>query len=86
MVFPKAYVEAPYGTTGKVHCVRLHRLRDYIEDAKFSAKLTNVQTDQLARALQGIAAMDVDFAEAPTAAVKRTPSDPVITTVAAQPV
>ena len=63
MVFPRACVEAPYGTTRQVHCVRLSRLRDYIEDPKFSAKLSARQVDELVRALQGIAAMDVDFAE-----------------------
>lgn len=64
MVFPKAHVDARWGSTGKVHCVRLNRLRDYIEDPKFSAKLSDRQIAELVRALQGIAAMDVDFSEA----------------------
>jgi nuclease-like protein len=63
MVFPKACVEAPYGTTRQVHCVRLNRLRDYIEDPKFSVKLSSRDVEQSVRALQGITAMDVDFAE-----------------------
>ncbi|MFZ1220795.1 MAG: nuclease-related domain-containing protein [Chthoniobacterales bacterium] len=70
MVFPKAHVEAPYGTTRKVHCVRLNQLRDYIENTKFSAKLDAEQVDRLVRALHGIAGMDVDFAETTTAAIE----------------
>lgn len=65
MVFPKAHVDARWGATGKVHCVRLNRLCDYIEDPKFSAKLSGKQTEQLVRALQGIASMDMDFAVSP---------------------
>ncbi|MEY2501627.1 MAG: hypothetical protein QOI07_1961 [Verrucomicrobiota bacterium] len=70
MVFPKAYVEAPYGTTRQVHCVRLNQLRDYIEDPKFSAKLNDSQVDGLIRALHGIAGMDIDFAETTTAPIE----------------
>jgi|GEM_PF-427507 len=73
MVFPKAHVEAPYGSTGKVHCVRLNRLRDYIDDPRFSAKLSKERVDELIRALQGIACMDVDFSDTATAGVTRIP-------------
>ena len=66
MVFPKAHVDAPYGSTGTAHCVRIDALREYIENVKFSAKLTDAQVEQLTRAMQGIACMDVDFAESPT--------------------
>jgi hypothetical protein len=76
MVFPRAHVEAPYGTTRQVHCVRLNRLREYIEDSRFSAKLSDEQVGKLVRALHGIAGMDVDFGETPTVAGTRANSDP----------
>jgi hypothetical protein len=78
MVFPRAHVEAPYGTTRQVHCVRLNRVREYIEEPKFSAKLSDGEVEKLVRALHGIAGMDVDFRDTPTAAVMRTTSEPAI--------
>ncbi len=81
MVFPKAHVDAPWGKTGKVHCLRLNRLRDYIENPEFSQKLSEEQTQQLVRALHGVAGMDINFAETTTAAVIRS-----ITKCAAGPV
>lgn len=85
MVFPKASIDALYGSTGKAHCVRLSKLRDYIEDPKFSAKLSKERVDELTRALQGISCMDVDFADTPAAGVKRTPSSPLVTNTAIVP-
>ena len=61
MVFPKAHVEAKFGTTGHVHCVTLSRLRDYIDNGKFSRKLNQSDVDRYVRALHGIAGMDEDF-------------------------
>lgn len=70
MVFPKAHVDASYGSTGKAHCVRLDALREYIENSKYSAQLDKELVAQLVRAIQGIAGMDVDFVEsAATASV-----------------
>ena len=62
MVFPRAHVDAPYGSTRSAHCVRLHKLRDYIEEPKYASKLTNPEIERVVRALHGIAGMDVDFA------------------------
>lgn len=56
-------MEAPYGKTGNAHCVRLNKLRDYIEDPKFSAKLTTGRVAELVRAMEGIAGMDFEFPE-----------------------
>jgi hypothetical protein len=63
MVFPKAHVEAKFGTTGHVHCVTLSRLRDYIDNEEFSQKLTQSDVDRYVRAF----GMDKDFG--PTAPI-----------------
>ena len=72
MVFPKAYVEAQFGMTGKVHCVRLEKLRDYINNAEYSAKFSAERVKQLVCAVQGISCMDADF---PDVGVKHTRID-----------
>lgn len=61
MVFPHADVEARFGTTAHVHCVALSRLRDYIDNPKFSQKLSADRVNELVRALNGIAGMDEQF-------------------------
>lgn len=61
MVFPKARVQAKYGTTRNVHCLREGRLCQYIEDEKFRRKLTTEQIDLFTRAFRGIAGMDSGF-------------------------
>jgi hypothetical protein len=61
MVFPKAHVEANFGTTGHVHCIALNRLRDYVGNQDFSQKLSRSDIDQYLRALHGIAGMDKNF-------------------------
>lgn len=65
MVFPKARVEASFGSTGKVHCVTDERLCSYIEDAAFSHKLRASDVDQIRRALEGVAGMEPEFAKEP---------------------
>jgi len=61
MVFPKASVAAPFGKTRSIHCVRIEKLRDYIDNPKFSQKLTPDRVNELSRALNGIAGMDEQF-------------------------
>ena len=38
MVFPIAYVEANFGSTRQIHCLRNERLLDYLNDQKFAHK------------------------------------------------
>ena len=83
MVFPKAHVDASYGSTRSAHCVRLNKLLDYIEQAKFSSRLTNREIERVVRALHGIAAMDVDFAENAPAAATPTADEPSLAGAAA---
>ncbi|MBV9010145.1 MAG: NERD domain-containing protein [Verrucomicrobia bacterium] len=61
MVFPRARVEAAFGSTGKVHCVTDERLCSYIEEPAFSQKLRSCDVDQICRALEGIARMEPAF-------------------------
>jgi hypothetical protein len=61
MVFPKASVAAPFGKTRSIHCVRIEKLRDYIDNSKFSKKLSADRVKELFRALNGIAGMDEQF-------------------------
>ena len=61
MVFPKARVAARFGDTGNVHCLQLGRLRDYIDNPKFSQQLRPDRVNELVRALNGIAGMDEQF-------------------------
>ena len=39
MVFPNAYVEANFGSTRQVHCLRNERLIEYLNDQTFARKL-----------------------------------------------
>jgi hypothetical protein len=66
MVFPKAHVESRFGTTRKVHCLRLEKLRDYIDNSKFSQRFGRDKIDSFVRALHGVAGMDVEFSSVAT--------------------
>jgi hypothetical protein len=78
MVFPKAWVEAPYGSTGRVYCVIDETLCNYIEDAKYSDHLAQENVGEIQRALEAIASMEPEFATATTAAVNRSKNGPAI--------
>jgi hypothetical protein len=61
MVFPKASVAVPFGKTRSIHCLRIEKLRDYIDNPKFSQQLSPDRVNELVRALNGIAGMDEQF-------------------------
>jgi Nuclease-related domain len=54
MAFPIARVEAPWGTTGNAHCMRSDDLCDYIENRKYSAKLSNEDVEKIANVVQDL--------------------------------
>lgn len=62
MVFPSAHVDAPYGSTQEIHCIRLEHLHDYVQHPVYSRKLAPEQVDQLARVLAQTARSDADLA------------------------
>jgi hypothetical protein len=61
MVFPKASVVAPFGKTRSIHCLRIEKLCDYLDNAKFSQELSSERVDKAVRALSGVAGMDEQF-------------------------
>ena len=60
-VFTSARVDANWGTTKSVHCIRDEQLHDYIVDSKRGNKLKNEQVETIAQAFLGLAHMDADF-------------------------
>lgn len=60
-VFPSARVDANWGTTGKVHCIRDDQLFDYIVGSKWGKKLTEGEVQRIAQAFLALAHMDTDF-------------------------
>ena len=60
-VFPSAYIEAKWGTTGYVHCVRGDQLYEYIVENKRSKKLNQNKVDSISRAFMALARMDKKF-------------------------
>jgi hypothetical protein len=77
-VFTSARVEAGWGTTGKLHCIRDEQLYDYIVESKRGNKLTNEQVETIAQAFLGLAHMDPDFTA--KAEQDERPSVPAIVT------
>ena len=61
--FPSAYVEAKWGTTGYVNCVRDEQLYDYIVENKKSKKLDKKTIESISQAFLALARMDKDFGQ-----------------------
>lgn len=60
-VFTSARVNAKWGSTGNVHCVRDDQLPDYIVEKDFGKKLNAHEIRQIAQAFLALAHMDADF-------------------------
>jgi len=60
-VFTSARVNANWGTTKSVHCIRDEQLIDYIVGSKFGKKLKPEDVDKIGQAFLGLAHMDKDF-------------------------
>jgi hypothetical protein len=63
LVFPIAYVEANFGSTRQIHCIRNERLIDYLTDQTFAHKLSAVDVDRIKRATLQLAEMDTRFSK-----------------------
>jgi hypothetical protein len=61
IVFPNAYVEANFGSTREVHCVKNDRLVAYLQNQTFSRKLAAADIDRIKRATLQLAGMDERF-------------------------
>jgi len=62
LVFPSAWVDAKWGTTGYVNCVGGEQLYDYIVENKKGKKLKHKEIESISRAFLALARMDKDFA------------------------
>ena len=63
-VFTSARVDANWGTTGNVHCIRDDQLHDYIVESKKGKRLTPKEV--IARAFAALARMDPHFSDKAT--------------------
>ena len=63
LVFTSARVEANWGSTKSVHCLRDEQLFDYIVASKPGKRLTTEEVDKIAQALAALAHLDKDFTE-----------------------
>lgn len=61
LVFPSAHVDAKWGTTKAVHCVRDEQLYEYIVESKKPNKLSKKEIDAISRAFLALARMDRGF-------------------------
>jgi Nuclease-related domain len=62
IVFPIAYVDADFGSTRQIYCLRDERLVDYIQNKKFAQTLNRNDIDQVTRATLQLAGTDKRFA------------------------
>ena len=61
LAFPSAYVDAKWGTTGNVHCIRDEQLYDYIVENKKPNKLHKKEIESISKAFSQLARMDSGF-------------------------
>ena len=73
-VFTAARVDARWGATGSVHCVRDDQLYEYIVEKNFGRRLRPDQVQGIAQAFLGLAHMDREFAQMQTS--ERTNAQP----------
>jgi hypothetical protein len=62
-VFTAARVEAKWGTTGNVNCIRDDQLHSYIVEKDFGKKLKPDEVQTIAQAFLGLAHMDREFSK-----------------------
>jgi hypothetical protein len=65
-VFTAARVEAKWGSTCNVHCVRDDQLHEYIVEKDFGKRLSPAEIQRIAQAFLCLAHMDREFAQSPT--------------------
>ncbi|MEW6110108.1 MAG: nuclease-related domain-containing protein [Nitrospirota bacterium] len=61
--FPSAYIEAKWGTTGYIHCVKDEQLYDYIVENNKGKKLSKKEIETLSQAFLALARMDKGFGQ-----------------------
>jgi hypothetical protein len=68
LAFPSARVEARWGTTGHVHCMRDEQLFGYIVENRKGRRLGKQEIESISQAFLALAVMDKDFAPVRTSA------------------
>jgi hypothetical protein len=63
LAFPSAWIDAKWGTTGYVHCIKDEQLYDYIVENKKSKKLSQKEIESISQAFLALARMDKDFGQ-----------------------
>jgi hypothetical protein len=63
-VFTSARVEANWGKTSSVNCIREDQIYDYIVEKDFGRKLEASEAQRIAQAFLAVARMDKDFGQA----------------------
>ncbi len=61
LAFPSAWVDAKWGATGSVHCVKDEQLYDYIVESKKGERLTQKEIESISQAFLALARMDKGF-------------------------
>ena len=61
MVFTRAWVEAPFGTTRQIHCVRDDKLFDYLTDEKSVRSMPESEVEVISGAFAALARQDPGF-------------------------
>jgi hypothetical protein len=62
LAFPCAWVDAKWGTTGHVHCLRDEQLHEYIVENRKGRKLITKEIESISQSFFALARMDKDFA------------------------
>ena len=62
-VFTAARVEAKWGATGNVHCIRDDQLHSYIVEKDFGKRLKLEEVNRIAQAFGGLVRMDKEFTQ-----------------------
>jgi hypothetical protein len=65
-VFTAARVEAKWGSTGNVHCIRDDQIHNYVVEKDFGKRLKPEEVQRVAQAFLGLAHMEKEFTRAAT--------------------
>ncbi|MBE0542224.1 MAG: NERD domain-containing protein [Verrucomicrobia bacterium] len=80
-VFTAASVAAPWGSTGRVHCLTDDQLQDYLVNKDFGKRLTPDQVRQLTQAFVALATMDREFVPESNVRLSQPPHAPRPSTI-----
>ncbi len=62
LAFPSAWIDAKWGTTDHIHCVKDEQLYDYIVENKKGRRFSSKEIESISQSFLALARMDKDFA------------------------